>query len=159
MAANEAYVRNLKEGLSNAVNNINDIKVQLRYTSLSLLDVHSKTAILNTTLTGYLNNLADITKKVAFTAGVTSDSSSWMSGTLVFDRIVYTIGGGYDLILNGSAKVTTAADTSGSYDTGSNMAVLRLQKGDRVWIKYYMGSGYSTRSSAPVTTFSGFLLY
>ncbi|XP_061195609.1 complement C1q tumor necrosis factor-related protein 6-like [Saccostrea echinata] len=117
-----------------------------------------------------------------------SASSSWNSGTLVFDRIVYNIGGGYDsgtgvftapvnghfvffvnvqayssnavythLVLNGSNKVTTMAE-NGSYMPGPNLAVLGLQKGDRVWVKYYAGTGYYSDSTAPATTFSGFLI-
>jgi hypothetical protein len=127
-------------------------------------------------------------KKVAFTAGVTSSDSSWTGGTLVFPRVVYNIGGGYDpntgvftapvdghfvffvnvqshstniiytyLVLNGTPKITTAAYT-GSYSAGPNLAVLRLQKGDRVWVKRYTGTGYYTESNAPITTFSGFLI-
>ncbi|XP_061193638.1 complement C1q tumor necrosis factor-related protein 3-like [Saccostrea echinata] len=172
----------------------------MRYISLSLLDVHSKTEELNTTLfrsyddqirevSARINN---ITQKVAFTAGVTSTSSSWNSGTLVFDRIVYNIGGGYDsstgvftspvdghfvffanvqsysnhyvftyIVLNGSAKVTTMAYSASfhqTYSAGPNLVVLKLQKGDQVWVKCYSGAGYHTQGDAPMTTFSGFLI-
>jgi hypothetical protein len=125
---------------------------------------------------------------VAFTAGVTSIDTSWNSGTLVFPHVVYSIGGGYDpntgvftapvdghfvffvnvqssgskfiytyLVLNGTVKVTTMAYI-GNYSAGSNLAVLRLQKGDRVWVKHRYGTGYWTESDAPTTTFSGFLI-
>ncbi|XP_062588930.1 uncharacterized protein LOC134250582 [Saccostrea cucullata] len=163
LIANKEYGKNLTLQLTDSMNNLHDIKVQMRYTSL-LLDVHSKTDKLNTTLTTHFDDqirdvygrIANITKKVAFTVGVTFPSDSWNSGTLVFDRIVYNIGGGYDsstgvftspvdghfvffvnvqaystdsidtyLVLNGSAKVTTIANSSGD---------------------------------PPVTTFSGFLI-
>ncbi|XP_061195822.1 complement C1q tumor necrosis factor-related protein 3-like isoform X2 [Saccostrea echinata] len=195
LTANEEYDKNLTLQLTDSMNNLQDIKVQMRYTSLSLMDVHSKTDSLNTTLTRNFDDqirdvygrITNMTKKVAFTVGVTSSSSSWNSGTLVFDRIVYNIGGGYDsstgiftapvnghfvffvnvqndnrseiytyLVLNGSTKVTTLANNS--YQAGPNLAVLRLQKGDRVWVKHWSGIGYFTNSDAPVTTFSGFLI-
>ncbi|XP_056014496.1 complement C1q tumor necrosis factor-related protein 3-like isoform X2 [Ostrea edulis] len=198
MTANEEYDENVTKRLNDAVNNLENLKVEVRYTSLSLLDVHSKTEQINTTLrkvndgvTGISEQIANITRKVAFTVGVSSSDGSWNSGTLVFPHVVYNIGGGYDpntgvftapvdghfvffvnvqsystnaiyvqLILNGSPKVIAMAETTGSSsnEAGPNLAVLRLQKGDRVWIKYYAGRGYFSYSNAPVTTFSGFLI-
>ncbi|XP_062595696.1 uncharacterized protein LOC134257063 [Saccostrea cucullata] len=201
LTANEAYDKNLTQQLTDSIKNLHDIKVQMRYTSLSLMDIHSKTDKLDTTLTRNLSfkfedqirdvygQITNITQKVAFTAGVSSGSRSWSSGTLVFDRIVYNIGGGYDsstgvftspvdghfvffvnvqgssydvktyLVLNGSAKVTTLVYyISERYEAGPNLAVLRLIKGDRVWVKHYTGTGYYTTGDAPVTTFSGFLI-
>ncbi|XP_062588927.1 uncharacterized protein MG328 homolog [Saccostrea cucullata] len=199
LTANEEYDKNLTSRLTDVMNNLHGIKVQMRYTSLSLMDVHSKTDKLNTTLTTHFDDqirdvygrITNITKKVAFTVGVTSTSTTWDSGTLVFDRIVYNIGGGYDsstgvftspvdghfvffvnvqsystysmytyIVLNGSAKVTTLVYNGGneSYDAGPNLVVLRLIKGDQVWVKYYTGTGYYTQGDAPVTTFSGFLI-
>jgi hypothetical protein len=101
---------------------------------------------------------------------------------------VYSIGGGYDpntgvftapvdghfvffvnvqsyglksiytyLVLNGTVKITTMAYDA-NYSAGPNLAVLRLQKGDRVWVKHRGGKGYYTAGDAPITTFSGFLL-
>ncbi|XP_062588928.1 uncharacterized protein LOC134250580 [Saccostrea cucullata] len=198
LTANKEYDKNLTLQLTDSLNNLRDIKVQMRYTSLSLMDVHSKTDKLNTTLTTHFDDqirdvygrITNITEKVAFTAGVTSTSTTWNSGTLVFDLIVYNIGGGYDsstgvftspvdghfvffinvqapgsntiytyIVLNGSAKVTTMAyGSSDNYDSGPNLVVLRLQKGDRVWVKHFGGTGYYTQSDAPLTTFSGFLI-
>lgn len=62
------------------------------------------------------------------------------------------------IVLNGVNQVRAAAETSGSdhYDNGPNLAVLTLQKEDRVWIKYSSGQGY--RNNGHITTFSGFLL-
>jgi hypothetical protein len=54
-------------------------------------------------------------------------------------------------------KITTMAYT-GSFSAGPNLAVLRLQKGDTVWVKHISGTGYHTHSDAPITTFSGFLI-
>lgn len=63
-----------------------------------------------------------------------------------------------DIVLNGVYQVRAAAETGSSdhYDNGPNLAVLTLQKEDRVWVKFYAGQGYY--SSGQMTTFSGFLL-
>ncbi|XP_062603382.1 caprin-2-like [Saccostrea cucullata] len=41
-------------------------------------------------------NLVDLSKRVAFSAGVTSYSSSWNSGTLVYNKVINNVGGGYN---------------------------------------------------------------
>ena len=38
----------------------------------------------------------DPKQKVAFTAGVTSTSSTWNSGTLIFNKVVLNVGNGYN---------------------------------------------------------------
>ena len=62
-----------------------------------------------------------------------------------------------DIVHNGMSKVRTISHSSASYQTGTNMAVLVLEKGDSVWVKRYAGKGYYTEY-VPITTFSGFLL-
>jgi hypothetical protein len=132
--------------------------------------------------------IADPTGKAAFTVAMSSASSSWNSGTLVFPAVVYNIGRGYDpntgiftapvdghfvffvniqslgsnyvhvdIVHNSSPKVRAMASTP-DYSPGSNLAVLRLQKGDRVWVEHSGGKGYHTHSDVPLTTFSGFLI-
>jgi hypothetical protein len=124
---------------------------------------------------------------VAFTAGVTSWDTTWNSGTLVFPHVVYNIGEGYDpntgvftaplyghfvffvnvqsyssnhiyidIVLNGSPKVRAMAYDA-EYSSGSNLAVIKLQKGDKVWVRYKAGKGYAT-NGVPITSFSGFLI-
>ena len=63
----------------------------------------------------------------------------------------------FDIVHNGISKVRTMSYGSANYQTGTNMAVLVLKKGDSVWVKRDSGTGYYS-SSVPVTTFSGFLL-
>ena len=120
----------------------------------------------------------------AFTAGVTDSSSYWSSGILVFPTVLYNIGRGYDsstgiftspedgtyvfyvtirsynsysidvdIVKNGISKVRV--DTHGTYQTGTNMAVLSLDRGDKVWVKFHSGQGYYS-TSTPVTSFTGF---
>ena len=64
-----------------------------------------------------------------------------------------------DIVLNGSTKARTMAYNGGGseyYEAGPNLAVLSLQTGDRVWVKYYSGKGYY--HDGPMTTFSGFII-
>ena len=65
-----------------------------------------------------------------------------------------------DIVQNGAIKVRTSAYAAGGdiEEAGPNLAVLSLQTGDRVWVKYYAGQGYYTHSEGPITTFSGFLI-
>ncbi|XP_062619639.1 uncharacterized protein LOC134281186 [Saccostrea cucullata] len=64
-----------------------------------------------------------------------------------------------DIMLNGVAKVRTEAYNTGdaTYQTGTNMVLMKLQRGDRVWIARTGGTGYYTES-VPIMTFSGFML-
>ena len=81
-------------------------------------------------------------------------------GTYVFSVNVNAYGSNsiyLDIVHNGMSKVRTMSYDSTSYQTGTNMVVLVLNKGDSVWVKRYSGNGYWT-NSVPITTFSGFLL-
>lgn len=125
---------------------------------------------------------------VGFTVGVTSSSSSWNGGILIYPHVVSNIGNGYnpstgkftaptdgtyvffitvvaygsqsvytDIVHNSSRKVRTMSHNSASHQTGTNMAVLPLYKGDSVWVIHWSGAGYYAYD-VPITTFSGFLL-
>ena len=81
-------------------------------------------------------------------------------GTYVFSVNVNSYGTNHvylEIVHNGMSKVRSMAYGSANYQTGTNMAVLALEKGDSVWVKRYSGQGYYT-DSVPITTFSGFLL-
>ena len=81
-------------------------------------------------------------------------------GTYVFSVNVNSYNTNYvyfDIVRNGISKVRTLSHNSASYQTGTNIAVLVLEKGDSVWVKRQSGKGYHTQS-VPITTFSGFLL-
>ena len=62
-----------------------------------------------------------------------------------------------DIVHDGGSKVRTESHPSDHYQTGTNLAVLKLDKGDYVWVKRADGQGYHT-DHVPYTTFSGFLL-
>nr|XP_034332646.1 chromosome partition protein Smc-like [Crassostrea gigas] len=130
----------------------------------------------------------DPKQEVAFTAAVTSLSTTWNSGTLMFNVVLTNVGNGYnpstgvftspgegtyvfyvsaleylqqylglEIVLNNVPKVRLIGESAAAYQTGTNMVVLNLQKGDSVWVRHHRGKGYYSHS-IPVTTFSGFLL-
>ena len=125
---------------------------------------------------------------MAFTAAVTSASSTWNSGTLIFNVVISNIGDGYnkstgvftapmagtyvfyvsaneyaaqnlglDIVLNNVSKVRLFAPPPATHQTGTNMVVLTLEKGDQVWVKHSYGKGYWTHK-VPLTTFTGFMI-
>ena len=62
-----------------------------------------------------------------------------------------------DIVQDGVRKVRTFSENSYYYETGTNLVVLELDRGDAVWVRRVSGGGYWTYS-VPLTTFSGFLL-
>eukprot|EP00105_Crassostrea_gigas_P008402 XP_011422962.2 PREDICTED: uncharacterized protein LOC105325204 [Crassostrea gigas] len=82
-------------------------------------------------------------------------------GTYVFFVAVNSYGSQtvyLNIVHNGLNVVQSMAyGSSASHQTGTNMALIHLDKGDSVWISHSSGTGYYT-TSVPITTFSGFLL-
>ncbi|XP_061177352.1 uncharacterized protein LOC133186087 [Saccostrea echinata] len=69
----------------------------------------------------------------------------------------------FDIVLNGSSKVRALAWYNSGFavkihQTGTNLVILPLRSGDRVWVKRAAGTGYYS-DSARITTFSGFRLF
>ncbi|XP_078317830.1 uncharacterized protein LOC111105585 [Crassostrea virginica] len=69
----------------------------------------------------------------------------------------------FDIVLNGSAKVRSmgwydSGRTIGIHQTGTNLVILYLTTGDRVWVKRGGGTGYHSNKEH-VCTFSGIKLY
>ncbi|XP_078341116.1 uncharacterized protein LOC111118614 [Crassostrea virginica] len=125
---------------------------------------------------------------VAFTAGMTSSSTTWRGDILVFPHVITNKGQGYssqtgkftaprdgtyvftvtgvsfgknelnlEIVHDGDSKVKTWSDSSAYLQTGTNLVVLELDRGDAVWVKRKSGLGYWT-NNVPLTTFSGFIL-
>ncbi|XP_062603373.1 uncharacterized protein LOC134265142 [Saccostrea cucullata] len=105
----------------------------------------SSIASLETSLSYISTQIGNLSKSVAFTAGATTSSASWNSGTLVFDKVINNVGGGYnrhtgiftapveghyvfyvcivnhsslyvDLVLNGSSQVQAMANSFNAND-------------------------------------------
>ena len=81
-------------------------------------------------------------------------------GTYVFTVTAVSYDSDYlylDIVHDGVSKVRTYSTSSASWQTGTNLVVLELDRGDAVWVGRYSGRGYFT-NSVPLTTFSGFIL-
>ena len=68
-----------------------------------------------------------------------------------------------DIVLNGSSKVRSmsyynSGSNIGIHQTGTNLVILYLTVGDRVWVKRGRGTGYFS-NSGHICTFSGIRLY
>ncbi|XP_061188139.1 uncharacterized protein LOC133196238 [Saccostrea echinata] len=167
---------------------INSLKDERKQSQLEQLKLSSTVKSLEMFRMNMTNKNCDLSKKVGFTAVVTSSNTGWNSGTLVFPAVITNIGVGYnsstgvftapfdgnyvffltvleysnqysavDIVLNGISKVRSIGDSNAKYQTGVNLVVLRLQRGDRVWARYFNGRGYYS-ATIPTTTFSGFIL-
>lgn len=62
-----------------------------------------------------------------------------------------------DIVKNRSSSVRALAYGGTSHQTGTNMAVFSLRRGDKVWVKYHSGQGFYT-DSTPITSFTGFMI-
>ncbi|XP_061181413.1 uncharacterized protein LOC133189975 isoform X1 [Saccostrea echinata] len=182
----------MTDSLSDNMNNtMEGLKSEVKQTQFEQLKLSSAVSSLEVFRLNFTNRQCGVSTNVAFTAGITSSASSWTGSILVFPKIIFNTGGGYDpttgmfttpvdghyvffvsvqsygtneirmdIVLNGESKVRTMAyDGSDKdyYEAGVNLVVLRLNQGDKVWVKRYTGTGYYSLS-VPVTTFSGFLL-
>lgn len=83
-----------------------------------------------------------------------------LAGTYVFYISVNQFNNqdlGLDIVLNDLPKVRVIAHSSAHRQTGTNMVVLILKKGDHVWVKHSSGKGFNTEN-VPSTTFTGFMI-
>lgn len=62
-----------------------------------------------------------------------------------------------DIVKNRSSSVRALAYGGTSHQTGTNMAVFSLGRGDKVWVKQHSGQGFYT-ASTPITSFTGFMI-
>ncbi|XP_062598299.1 multimerin-2-like [Saccostrea cucullata] len=75
---------------------LGDLKTEMKQSQNDQLKLSATVSSLEVFRMNVTNNHCDLGKKVAFTAGVTSGSSSWSSGTLVFNKVINNVGGGYN---------------------------------------------------------------
>ncbi|XP_062598300.1 multimerin-2-like [Saccostrea cucullata] len=75
---------------------LDELQTELKETHNSQLKLSASVSSLEVFRMNVSNNHCDFGKKVAFTAGVTSSSTSWNSGTLVFNKVINNVGGGYN---------------------------------------------------------------
>ncbi|XP_062599186.1 multimerin-2-like [Saccostrea cucullata] len=157
---------------------------QSKYEQLQLSSTVSSLEVFRMNVT---NNILGKTKRVGFSASVTSYSSSWNSGTLVFPSVITNEGNGYnpsngiftapiagmyvffvnvqdngsniyvDIVLNGSTKARTMAYYSGDSHDAGPNLVV-LNVQKGDAVWIRHYSGTGYYSSGPITTFSGFLL-
>ncbi|XP_062578991.1 uncharacterized protein LOC134240901 [Saccostrea cucullata] len=73
--------------------NIGDIRTDLKQSDDNQQSLSSTVTTLQRNIT---RDNCNICKRVAFTAGVTLGSTSWDSGTLVYDKVINNVGGGYN---------------------------------------------------------------
>ena len=81
-------------------------------------------------------------------------------GTYVFTVTAVSFGSNslfLDIVHDGVSKVRTYSSNSASWQTGTNLVVLELDRGDAVWVGRGGGQGHYSQS-VPWTTFSGFIL-
>eukprot|EP00105_Crassostrea_gigas_P038573 XP_019922721.1 PREDICTED: uncharacterized protein LOC105328060 isoform X3 [Crassostrea gigas] len=93
-----------------------------------------------------------------FTAPTAGTYVFYVSVESAHHQLIYV-----DIVMNGSSKVRAMAWYGGGssisvYQTGTNLVILHLQTGDRVWVRRGGGAGYYSDSDH-ITTFSGFKLY
>ncbi|XP_078341616.1 uncharacterized protein LOC111099936 [Crassostrea virginica] len=179
--------------LSDGINvTINTMKTEVNQSQKAQLELSSAVSSVVSSLEVIRQNMSLLNgpakdTPVAFTAGMTSSSTSWSGDILVFPHVITNKGQGYspssgkftaprdgtyvftvtgvsfsnwlslDIVHDGVSKVRTYSHNSASYQTGTNLVVLELDRGDAVWVKRYDGRGYFT-NSVPMTTFSGFIL-
>jgi hypothetical protein len=86
-----------------------------------------------------------------------------VGGLFVFYSSLISYGNepfGCDLVLNDNAKVQvyTYANANLGTQPASNMVVLRLQKGDRIWMKVATANRVNANPTSSISTFSGYLI-
>nr|XP_022287172.1 myosin-11-like [Crassostrea virginica] len=180
--------------LSDGINDtINTMKTEVNQSQKSQLELSSAVSSIVSSLEVIRRNMSVLNgpvkdTPVAFTAGMTTYSSTWQGDILVFPHVINNKGQGYssssgkftaprdgtyvftvtavsfgsnylslDIVHDGVRKVRTYSSDTARYQTGTNLVVLELDRGDAVWVKRYYGQGYYTYS-VPLTTFSGFIL-
>ncbi|XP_062615409.1 multimerin-2-like [Saccostrea cucullata] len=163
------------------------LMAELKQSKYEQLQLSSTVSALEVFRMNVTNNILGKTKRVGFSASVTSYSSSWNSGTLVFPSVITNEGNGYnpsngiftapiagmyvffvnvqdngnniyvDIVLNGSTKARTMSYYSGDSHDAGPNLVV-LNIQKGDAVWIKHYSGTGYYSNGPITTFSGFLL-
>ncbi|XP_062579023.1 multimerin-2-like [Saccostrea cucullata] len=75
---------------------IGDIRSDVKQSQYDQMKLTSTVSSLEVFRMNVTRNKCDLSRRVAFTAGVTSSSTSWNSGTLVYNKVINNVGGGYN---------------------------------------------------------------
>ncbi|XP_062591336.1 multimerin-2-like [Saccostrea cucullata] len=75
---------------------LGNLKTEMKQSQTDQLKLSATVSSLEVFRMNVTNNHCDLGKKVAFTAGVTTTSTVWNSGTLVFNKVINNVGGGYN---------------------------------------------------------------
>ncbi|XP_062601928.1 uncharacterized protein LOC134263568 [Saccostrea cucullata] len=87
----------MTDSLSDHINNtMEGLKSELKLTQYEQLKLSSAVSSLEVFRLNFTNRQCGVSTKVAFTAGITSSDSSWSGSTLVFPKIIFNRGGGYN---------------------------------------------------------------
>ncbi|XP_062575102.1 uncharacterized protein LOC134237035 [Saccostrea cucullata] len=87
----------ITDSLSDHMNNtMEDLQSELKQTQFEQLKLSSSVSSLEVFRLNFTNRQCGASTKVAFTAGITSSDSSWSGSTLVFPKIIFNTGGGYN---------------------------------------------------------------
>ncbi|XP_062597981.1 uncharacterized protein LOC134259412 [Saccostrea cucullata] len=87
----------MTDSLSDHMNNtMEDLQSELKQTQFEQLKLSSSLSSLEVLRLNFTNRQCGVSTKVAFTAGITSQDTSWSGSTLVFPKIIFNTGGGYN---------------------------------------------------------------
>ncbi|XP_062590538.1 multimerin-2-like [Saccostrea cucullata] len=184
-------LENSKNILQNSISvdinkTLDDLMAEVKQSKYDKLQLSSTVSSLEVFRMNVTNTMFGKSRNIAFSASMSSGSSSWKGDTLVFPAVITNEGNGYnpsngiftaptagmyvffvnvqsyngnDIYVNIVLNGSIKVRTMAftNYDAGPNLVVLNIQKGDAVWIKRYSGTGYY--HDGPITTFSGFLIH
>ncbi|XP_062601927.1 nuclease SbcCD subunit C-like [Saccostrea cucullata] len=87
----------MTDSLSDHMNNtMEDLQSELKQTQFEQLKLTSAVSSLEVFRLNITNRQCGVSTKVAFTAGITSQDTLWSGSTLVFSKIIFNRGGGYN---------------------------------------------------------------
>nr|XP_022302215.1 uncharacterized protein LOC111110134 isoform X2 [Crassostrea virginica] len=175
LKANLQYQANVTKMLSAAIGESKNIQIKLSSAVSSFREIFRNNVSLQRRKLGFTvgatNKISWNGSILRFNQVVTNSGHGYSTTT---GKFTAPIGGSYvffvatisdgkkstlelAIVHNGVKKVMTESNTAAPYQTGSNLVVLKLDKGDCVWVESFHGQNIFYWR-VPFTTFSGFLL-